>query len=63
MANTIHALINAGKAGKKVAAVDFVKTNPEIPATLSKLITSIYPSTHDNAGNRTIEFEIGRAHV
>lgn len=56
MANTIHALINASRAGKKVAAVDFVKTNPEIPATLSKLITSIYPSTHDNAGNRTIEF-------
>lgn len=52
--NTIRALIEAKRSGKRVAAVDFVAENPEIPAVLSKLVKSVYPVRVDNKGNREI---------
>ena len=52
--NVIRALIEAKNSGKKVAAIDFVAKNPEIPAVLSKLVSSNYPIQHDNRGNRKI---------
>ena len=53
--NVIRALIEAKNSGKKVAAIDFVAKNPEIPAVLSKLVSSNYPIQHDNRGNRKID--------
>ena len=53
--NTIKAIINAKKSGKSYAAIDFVASNPELPAILSKLVTSQYPVKHDNRGFREID--------
>lgn len=52
--NNIRAIVEAKAAGKKVAAIDFVETNPEIPAAISKLVKSIVPVEYDNKGQRTI---------
>ena len=53
--NKIRALIEARRSGKPVAAVNFVANNPEIPAVLSKLVTSLYPTATDPSGNRRID--------
>lgn len=52
--NKIRAIVEAKKSGKSIAAVDFVSENPSIPAVISKLVSGIYPTQHDNAGNRKI---------
>lgn len=53
--STIKALIEAKNSGKKVAAIDFVSTNPEIPAIISKLVKANYPISYDSAGMRQID--------
>lgn len=52
--NKIRALIDAKKAGRKMAAIDFVSENPEIPAIISKLVKSDQPVSHDRKGFRQI---------
>ena len=52
---SIRALIEAKKSGTKIAAIDFVASNPELPAVLSKLVKASYPISYDNAGMRQID--------
>lgn len=53
--NNIRALVDAKRSGKRVAALDFIADNPEIPAVLSKLVKGMYPVAHDQEGNRKIQ--------
>lgn len=52
--NKIRSLIDAKRSGKRVAAIDFVADNPEIPAVLSKLVKSVTPVQYDSRGHREI---------
>ena len=52
--NTLRAVIHARQAGKSFPAVEFVKTQPELAALLSKLVQSDVRPTHDQYGNRDI---------
>lgn len=54
MSSNIRATINLVNSGKKFPAVSLVKNNPEIAATISKLVRPRDKALYDNFGNRTI---------
>lgn len=47
--------IAAANSGKKVPVVDIVRSNPELAATISKLIAPSVRPIHDSSGNRKME--------
>jgi hypothetical protein len=55
MAKDLKEIISAVNSGTAIPVIDLVRSNPQIPAVISKLISSSDQSiTHDNRGNRKI---------
>lgn len=52
--NNVNSAIRLINSGKNIPAISLVKNNPEIAATISKLILSRDGAQYDNSGNRKI---------
>lgn len=53
--NNVNSAIRLVNSGKNVPAIALVKNNPEIAATISKLILSRDGAQYDNGGNRKLD--------
>ena len=52
--NTILKTIELANTGKQYPVLDVVRSNPELAATISKLISPAQPAQYNNKGERTI---------